>query len=1168
MPVAIVAASVAHKSRRAATPRGVTWLAALLALLCCSTFGQASDADLARWLVEQSWRAENPRGIAVLPEGGPLALELARASQFLVVAQEADHQAVQQTALAAEAAGLLGTRVVVAQAGATSAVTAARAANVLALVRVTDSVLTRLDGAALLNQVAPDGGRLVVGKAASTPGSLDRGALEAWAKKLGSVEMRQDAQGLFAVITRGPVSLSAPWTHRFYDASGNSVSTDRAFTWPAMTQWMGKPYLDGGGMILVSDGVYIAVTEGIPSITAQRIYDRDGNAIVARDVNNGQVLWIKAMDPTFQYAGLTSPMAIHDGVLFVIAPKSKSVLRFDLHTGKDMGSWDASALAGDALKWLAIADGRLYAMAGTADVRNLPGATWKMMVSPFGALSVSGAPDASTRPMGPHHISLGRGFAALDVKTGKTLWTAAEDQDCVYEYQIGVGNGAVYYHALDRGGVCLDGATGKERWRNPALVEAIKAQEADKATPMGLGHVGTVLVTTQAVVFYPVRIGPVTLDPADGRVLYRLPTKMHNHPLAFGDTLYLKGKGAFDLRTGSKKGADSDTKMSGGGCGVWSMTPELVCGQVGLTWLFGSRTDVSLNANHKSQCGSGSFVASGLYFQSGYQCTCPHSERGNVAQASAGDLTAVITAPLVEAERLTTAQGGKAGPAAIAGDWTHYRGAVAHGDASTAQTPATVAVRWTWKHPAPYTNPPRRSAYSLPEWESPQPLAVGDVIYAASADGAVRCFGLADGALRWVVHTGSRILVTPAYADGRLYVGGGDGVLRCLDAGDGDQRWSFRLAHTERRVMAWGHLLSTWPVSSDLLVQDGVVFAAASLQYINGTVVVALDAQSGCIRWQNTTSGKIDPSGLGVETVGAMTIAQGKLWVRGNAFTLTDGSVKVDPKYQFRFGKLNDVQSRVTGLMGDHLIWGGRRFWSEQNPHLREDMANASFIAALDGQGWLKPETGKQTLWKRPWNRISLPWGTMWGMPLMPSWDKDLVVITGRFPASGKPPEYSDFTARTLIALDRAGFLAACDDTSKPVLTSSKKSKDSPFRSCLADRLPSERWRVDGPAGSRWLAMVVTADAVLAINDPIDDEARMARRIKGYSYKVEEQLLPLHPLPTDQPCQLIAFNRADGSERWRVSLPSEPVMDGLAVARDGSVVVQLLDGGVVGVGAR
>jgi hypothetical protein len=47
-------------------------------------------------------------------------------------------------------------------------------------------------------------------------------------------------------------------------------------------------------------------------------------------------------------------MAIHGNVLYVIAPKGKAVQRFDLHTGKDLGDWNASVLGGDALKWLAI----------------------------------------------------------------------------------------------------------------------------------------------------------------------------------------------------------------------------------------------------------------------------------------------------------------------------------------------------------------------------------------------------------------------------------------------------------------------------------------------------------------------------------------------------------------------------------------------------------------------------------------------------------------------------------------------------------------------------------------------------------------------------------------------------------------------------------------------
>ena len=53
-------------------------------------------------------------------------------------------------------------------------------------------------------------------------------------------------------------------------------------------------------------------------------------------------------------------------------------------------------------------------------------------------------------------------------------------------------------------------------------------------------------------------------------------------------------------------------------------------------------------------------------------------------------------------------------------------------------------------------------------------------------------------------------------------------------------------------------------------------------------------------------------------------------------------------------------------------------------------------------------------------------------------------------------------------------------------------------------------------------------------------------------------------VPTQR--HISALDRATGKELWRQSLPSEPVVDGLCIARDGSVIVQLLDGGVVCVG--
>jgi hypothetical protein len=53
------------------------------------------------------------------------------------------------------------------------------------------------------------------------------------------------------------------------------------------------------------------------------------------------------------------------------------------------------------------------------------------------------------------------------------------------------------------------------------------------------------------------------------------------------------------------------------------------------------------------------------------------------------------------------------------------------------------------------------------------------------------------------------------------------------------------------------------------------------------------------------------------------------------------------------------------------------------------------------------------------------------------------------------------------------------------------------------------------------------------------------------------------PQTEEKCCTLHAFAPGSGAELWKVDLPGEPVMDGLCIARDGSVIVQLLDGGVV-----
>ena len=56
--------------------------------------------------------------------------------------------------------------------------------------------------------------------------------------------------------------------------------------------------------------------------------------------------------------------------------------------------------------------------------------------------------------------------------------------------------------------------------------------------------------------------------------------------------------------------------------------------------------------------------------------------------------------------------------------------------------------------------------------------------------------------------------------------------------------------------------------------------------------------------------------------------------------------------------------------------------------------------------------------------------------------------------------------------------------------------------------------------------------------------------------------------PEEPAYGLVAYGRGDGKVLWEATLPGEPLMDGLSIARDGTVLVRLLDGALVAVGSE
>jgi outer membrane protein assembly factor BamB len=91
--------------------------------------------------------------------------------------------------------------------------------------------------------------------------------------------------------------------------------------------------------------------------------------------------------------------------------------------------------------------------------------------------------------------------------------------------------------------------------------------------------------------------------------------------------------------------------------------------------------------------------------------------------------------------------------------------------------------------------------------------------------------------------------------------------------------------------------MSTWPVSGGVVVQDGVVYAAAGIAHYDGIHVYALEAASGAVKWYNDTSGTTSKkANHGVSLQGELSICDGELRFLG-------GGVHEEARYDLATGK-------------------------------------------------------------------------------------------------------------------------------------------------------------------------------------------------------------------------------------------------------------------------
>ena len=1015
-----------------------------------------------------------------------LAMGLAQQPSFVVHMQAASAANAMRLRAAADTAGLLGRSLYVEQGTLRALPYADRFVDLLVADTLRDDDLTPELRTACLRVLSPGRGTALLGCDRSAGRGLTKKALQAWVGDLPLTTVQEDDSGLWVVLrTRLPAGSDA-WTHRLHGPESSQVSQDTALQAPFLTQWWGLPRMEGfwGTTVVACNGRLFTI--GTSHFTWNQV------SLTARSLNNGVVLWQRDLsnigtgEKRVHYGGLIPGHGFVSGRSCIAAAPdsiylaaSNSVLRLDAETGAVRSRIEGPASDGQ-VKWLALSGKLLAMMVGDKD-----------LVTNLMYQTVAGNP-------------VGRALAVYDTETSQELWHETVPGD-IDERMIVVRDQQLYCLVQGVGMTCRDLRDGKMRW-----VNADTNLQAEYESPKSRA-IQSYLVSLPVLSALPDVLilrakwttNTIVLARKDGALLWRKPTVGGSYraltACAANNVWIGGGKQPLELQTGNI--TNGPTFISSG-CGATISTPDY------LFSCFGKVTDLHSNKvirieDLKSPCDLGTIVSDGLMINAPSECGCYFELKGYRVLASAGTIKP-HTAP-AWSERLTIYD--TAEPASLpstAADWTTYRHDAQRSGASAATVGLASNVLWQWKAPggAPYTNPPAfHLGQSLkPDFLTTAPVAADGWIWFGSPDGVVRCLKADSGQEVWHFATRGMLFKPPTLWQGRLLAGGGDGRIYCLEAKTGKCLWQFLAAPVDRRVFWFGHLVSTWPVLTGVVVQDGVAYAVAGYQKENGVHAYALDPKSGQMVWENDKAGSGGVWGpgwgpeVGLSCGGGLAVGEGRVWMPSGCFEMKTGAARSIPGLEHAD---DGYFSKDVGVFSKWVVRGGRRI-SETEDMIEKPLSRSGFsLDGMDAKDGRIPDLGSS----------------------MPAWDANHLLL---------PPRN---TGGSLTLVPTAAFVTWATNYPAAKAAFDKAPKDAKPK--LANGLELKLWATDN-----------ITPAAFALTK---DQAVVTYAESG-KYKVSGYL------------------REDGKKVWTANLPEQPIMNSLAVDRDGHVIVALCDGSVICLG--
>ena len=681
------------------------------------------------------------------------------------------------------------------------------------------------------------------------------------------------------------------WSHPYHGPDNNPNSTDALARGKFRTQFINRPkFSPMPEQSVIAGGRMYKAMGHIAHKANQNMWL---NTLLGINAYNGTILWRRPLPKSFMIHRNTM-IATEDGLLM---GDHESCKFFDGDTGepRDEITIPPEITDGQTWKWMALRRGVLYALVGNVErqIETQKSIRRGLGHWPWGMWDGHDYNDPRTS------FGHGRTVVAIDLKTKKVLWHYRDDE-FLDARAVCMNSKHIYCFSPERFLACIEVETGKLAWKNDdkELLDAISKNSKAQHYITGYATTSYMKCSDDYLFFAgPQRETMVVASAKDGKLAWTYPRGnlqlvLRDDGLWAAGAQNSEGGVKFDYATGdvlaTLPARRACTRATG------SVDSIFFRASGGTVRVLTESNTAQHIAPMRPPCQDGVLISNGQLYWGPWMCGCQLSLYGNISLSAAPERTASVDPGAVYKDAVTRfAKWENAEPLGAEGsDWRSYPGDEAGAFETQVALPANVTLSWS---------------AAVGEGELPTaPVTAGGMVFVANRSGVVQAFD-SGGKPVWKAYTAGAVFYPPVVSGDRLYVGCADGRVYAYAAKSGRKLWTFRVAPEERLIPVFQKLISAWPLSGGLAVdeQTGTVYAAAGLAHYDGTYVVALDAKSGELKASNTSTGTLSSEvESGISLQGNLRIADGELqFLGGGVYELARYDLKTlaclnEPKAQ------------------------------------------------------------------------------------------------------------------------------------------------------------------------------------------------------------------------------------------------------------------------------